>query len=173
MALVPALYFCLGAVISLFLAFFGVTLAQEKKPRATLCAAVLWFGFSAGWGFLYLATRGHVYVALGTVALAVLFLIFFFAPYGRRRQLLIGPGGERIDERDTVFARFDLQPGSKRYDAYYADRPGPRCPAATINCCFPPSPTRPAWGSRADSVTRSHPVGADEFGWEPLRRTCR
>jgi len=35
---------------------------------------------------------------------------------------LVGPL-ERFDERDSIFARMDLQPGSDRYEAYYGSHP--------------------------------------------------
>jgi ferredoxin len=55
-------------------------------------------------------------------SLILLVLLVFFLPVGRVDMVEDTPHG-RFDERDVMFARSRLQPGSPEYEAYYAMRP--------------------------------------------------
>ena len=51
-------------------------------------------------------------------------ICLFFLPIGRKSSIRITRSSEQVDERDTIFARFDLIPGTEMYDAYYTAHPG-------------------------------------------------
>ena len=123
MQLIIAAYSLVGFSTSLFLLAFFIASLVEGKRRAAWVAFVLWTSFSCGWVLLYLISRDNPYVISAAVAAAVFFGFLFFMPLGKKRVLRISPGTARFDERDTVFARFDLEAGTDRYESYYADHP--------------------------------------------------
>jgi hypothetical protein len=57
------------------------------------------------------------------LALTAAVLLFFLLSPRPRRALEIVGRPRRIDERDVIFARFDLRPGSPGFIEYYGRRP--------------------------------------------------
>jgi ferredoxin len=112
-----------GATGSLSLAWFAVTSLSEKEHRAARIAAALavvapliCIGSAVIGG---LAERAAA-VAVGAVLMSA--VIVWLWPVGRS----IRPGGRprrRVDERDIMFARARLQPGTVEFLSYYAMRP--------------------------------------------------
>jgi len=102
---------------------FGITSIYEKEKRASIVS----FGLGlAGLAIFSLAStlpaQGRV-VALGLIISAmVVIIITFFWPM---KGISLGDDTpkRRIDERDTMFARARLQPGSPEYLYYYLHRP--------------------------------------------------
>jgi ferredoxin len=104
-------------------AVFGVVSVQEGEPRAARVA----FALAIGCGLPFflavsLPDAGRFWVALGVVSLVVLALVSWFLPIGASTA---GNGrpSRRVDERDIMFARARLKPGSPQYEAYYSMRP--------------------------------------------------
>ncbi len=56
-------------------------------------------------------------------ASVIIFAFLFFAPDGKISAIEIDNPGERVDERDVMFAREEYEPGDSRYDAYYSAKP--------------------------------------------------
>ncbi len=113
----------LGLAIFLGMGAFGVASIGEGEKRAARIAfsmAVVGAAIFFGLAFLSLPVK---LAALGLLlAAAILFIILFWLPIGR-----VAPGGDipskRFDERNIMFARSRLKPGSPEYLAYYADHP--------------------------------------------------
>jgi len=112
-----------GLLLMLLLAGFGVVSIVERERRAAL-VFFLTAIFGAG-SFVVAAILPApsplVAIALGVLVGAVLVLRCLI-PLRR----LTRPGGEatrRVDERDIMFARGRLRPGSPEFDAYYRMRP--------------------------------------------------
>jgi len=59
------------------------------------------------------------YILLG---LTTTILFIFMIPFGKRKYKF-APPNTRIDERDTMFSRNELKPGSKNFDNYYKRNP--------------------------------------------------
>jgi hypothetical protein len=59
------------------------------------------------------------------VILSILFLslIVFIIPFGRNRNFRQTVPVKRIDERDTMFSRNELEPGTERFNDYYKRNP--------------------------------------------------
>jgi ferredoxin len=113
----------LGLAIILGLGAFGLTSLWEGEQRAARVA--LGLGAAASLPFLLAgrlpgpgrwAVLGLAVVATATAA------VLFFLPIGRAAWGSDTPQ-VRIDERDIMFARARLEPGSANYRAYYALRP--------------------------------------------------
>ncbi len=112
-----------GIAVLAGLGGFAITSLAEGERRAAWRAFVLAFvsgGMLCLAAFLPLALRLALLgvLALGMAVLVILFLL----PIGR---VEIGDDApkQRVDERDIMFARARLKPGSPEYEAYYAMRP--------------------------------------------------
>ena len=112
-----------GSSILLGLAAFALTSVRERERRAALVATVL--AILGSVPFIAAAPlRSPVQLgalgALAAVALAV--VVAWFLPVG---SSIVGSGRpkRRVDERDIMFARARLIPGSEEFNTYYAMRP--------------------------------------------------
>ncbi len=116
-------FYAFALIVFLIFGSFGINSYLEKEQRATLLS---WLMAGVGGGILLLITqlssefKTIILIAFGIGALAILLLSFL--PIGR-----INPGNDnpskRFDERDIMFARARLNPGSPNYEAYYEMRP--------------------------------------------------
>jgi len=117
------------ALITLAFAFllglggFAFISLREKEPRAArVSAAISCAGFLTFTFALWLPAP----VKIGILALVLLAsltgLVAFFLPIGRAGLSQSTPT-RRFDERDIMFARARLIPGSPQYQSYYAMRP--------------------------------------------------
>ncbi|MEJ2733548.1 MAG: reductive dehalogenase domain-containing protein [Anaerolineae bacterium] len=123
MELTSAILIALGLVTLLGLGAFAATSLREGERRASrlafglAVALALIFALSA---LLPAAARLAVLSLLALVAVAGALL--FALPTGRVERGREVPQ-KRHDERDIMFARARLEPGSPNYDAYYTLRP--------------------------------------------------
>ncbi len=116
-------FYAFALIVFLIFGSFGINSYLEKEQRATLLS---WLIAGVGGGILLLITQVSsefktiILIGLGIGALAILLLSFL--PIGR-----IKPGNDnpnkRFDERDIMFARARLNPGSPNYESYYEMRP--------------------------------------------------
>jgi ferredoxin len=113
----------LGGLSFLFLLSFAAVSVREREPRAATVSAILAAGLGALFvGLALLPDPVPIVGAVCAASAAVLAaLILLFGP-----NPAPAPGGRpsrRVDERDIMFARGRLQPGSQEYAQYYAMRP--------------------------------------------------
>ena len=115
------LMFPFAAGFFLFFLYGGLVFFRERERRAArrfiligcvLPVPLLLIGFFAlsVWSWIFAA------------ALVVLAGVFFLPrPWPAKEEHIVPVG--RIDERDTMFSRDILEPGSERYEAYYRRHP--------------------------------------------------
>jgi len=112
-----------GCVTLAAFGWFGAVSIREGERRAALvsmlAAAV---GAAAFFGMALLPAGARAVAAAGTVGLVVLLAVVGLLPI-RRRLAGNGRPDRRVDERDIMFARARLVPGTAEYDSYYAMRP--------------------------------------------------
>lgn len=113
------------AAAGLFLSFgaFALASARERERRATrvsVGAALLSAVVLIALGFAPAPWRS-VAAAL-VLAVVVVLAVLFLWPIGRAERGEDVPS-VRVDERDIMFARAHLEPGSPDFAAYYARRP--------------------------------------------------
>ncbi len=113
----------IGLIVFLFFGAFGLVSLLEGERRAKNIS----FGFAALGGaiFFILASLpiSAQLVGIGLVLAAVVFgTILFYLPIGK---VEIGNDipVERFDERQIMFARARLEPGTSMYESYYARHP--------------------------------------------------
>ncbi len=110
------------AVVYFFLHFF-ITSLSEKKTRAAIISlfSALIVGFLTVSVLLLLPPDSPFLIV---VPVCICFItIVFFIPLGHSRDIPIEECNEQVDERDTMFAREDYEPGTKIYDDYYSRQP--------------------------------------------------
>jgi ferredoxin len=115
--------FLLGSAILLGLGWFGIASLGESEWRAARVAFLATSGAAllfAGTAFLPPAVQWGLLSLSGLVGLAG--LVLFLLPVGRVDPAKDAPL-TRYDERDVMFARARLVPGSPEYQAYYEMRP--------------------------------------------------
>ena len=108
-----------------FLALGGFALVsfregEQRAARLALLLAVIGSGIFVLGTFLPASFR--TFVLLTVMGVVVLAQISFLLPIGHVERLRDVPA-KRIDERDIMFARARLLPGSDCYQAYYTLRP--------------------------------------------------
>lgn len=113
----------LGVIMLLSFGGFGLFSIREGEPRATRVS----FAAAALTSLpLFLVTLLPVavkLVLLGViVAVGIVGVILFLSPIGRVERGN-DVSQQRVDERDIMFARARLIPGSPEYESYYAMRP--------------------------------------------------
>jgi hypothetical protein len=113
----------IGALLFLTFGRFALTSFQERERRAGALSLVIAL---VGGGFFLLATQlpfpvKSIILIIVAVSMGV-FLILFLLPVGVVKVGVDTPT-LRVDERDIMFARSRLVPGSPEYQAYYDMRP--------------------------------------------------
>jgi len=101
-------------------AFFSLREQEKKAVRLGFALALLFSAplFAMAAASLTVKMIAITALVVGSIVLLVLFLL----PVGKF-HLLNGTPTSRFDERDIIFARFRLKPGSPEYEAYYRMHP--------------------------------------------------
>jgi len=112
-----------GLAVLLAFAGFGAVSLAEREYRAAVVALV-----AALFGSLPLLVAPMLPASARLAVLAILAGVFvgavvlWFLPFGTRLASN-GRPARRVDERDIMFARARLRPGSPEFESYYAMRP--------------------------------------------------
>lgn len=105
-------------IIILFLSFSYISLKENEKRASFffLSFAVLFTAIYIVFPMVY--AKSQIPLLIFTIVLFSFLLIIFLPidPYRVKHGLM---PGKQIDERDTMFSRKELQPGSKQFEAYY------------------------------------------------------
>ncbi len=123
MSALEIIYIVTGGSALLMTAIFVCSSFRELKPRAALIGLLLLIVFSVVWGGNFFLFAKSTTALLLPVCLLIVFALLFFAPLGKTSALKIRRITEKIDERDVMFAREEYQPGTDKYDRYYAAHP--------------------------------------------------
>lgn len=123
MNVVDIVFFLVGGLGAAGACWFGLNSLTEKKPRAAVISVaggvlllLVWFGG-------YAVFRPTATVLVLPVLVVALFALLFFLPLGRRKTLTITRSAARFDEREMMFAREEYEPGTEKFETYYARRP--------------------------------------------------
>jgi len=115
-------YFLVGAASCIFFIVFAVESIRENKRRAVAFSLLFGIVIAALWIGWFMLFSGVVTLVLPPVA-TILFGLAFFLPIGKVSSLVMRDTGERMDERDVVFAREEYAPETTRYEEYYGSHP--------------------------------------------------
>ncbi len=114
----------LGGSLFLFMLYFALMSKQEEEPLATKRALTLAFWVPIPFliaGFTEFAYQSEVCIIL--ISVTILAPLFLLIPQNRGLELDAPLPNKRIDERDIMFSRNLLEPGTDRFDDYYGQNP--------------------------------------------------
>jgi ferredoxin len=124
-----ALLIATGATLFAAPALAAIASWRENEPRAA--ARLLGVAVLAPLPFLVvLAMPSHAveYTGAGLLGVTLLTAIVFLIPTGSKHRAERDTPTTRVDERDIMFSRARLEPGSERFEAYYDENPDNRAP---------------------------------------------
>ncbi len=109
--------------VLVFFLLFARTSIAEKKLRSVVISSIAFAALlPAFYGYFFLFTANPSILII-LPAVIVLFAVLFFAPSGKSTAIVITDSTERVDERDTMFAREEYTQGTEKYERYYSMRP--------------------------------------------------
>ncbi|KPK88368.1 hypothetical protein AMJ80_11150 [bacterium SM23_31] len=124
MNVVLMLFIVTGLAGVLFWGMFSLSSLIEKKSRASLTGMLFLIVFSIAWFGGLITFHPNDYILAGAIILIAVPALLFFLPVGKSKAMKITAITEKVDERDTMFAREEYQTGTEKYNAYYTMRPG-------------------------------------------------
>lgn len=111
-----------GTIVALFFLQFAVTSFRERRPRAAwyslgimVAVAILLIGSILWW-------QPPDSLLIAIVIVVLVFALLYFLPLNKPTPIVMSAVTERVDERDTTFAREEYRPGTDKYEKYYAAR---------------------------------------------------
>ncbi len=113
----------LAAAVLLAGMVFVHTSLLEKEPKAAWRGAIS--SVAAAGIFLFSTLLPHRWQTItlwGVIGITTLGIILFFLP-GKKPSLEKNLPPVQVDEREVIFARARLEPGSENYQSYYRDHP--------------------------------------------------
>jgi reductive dehalogenase len=120
-----AILIAAGAVLCAVLVCAAIISWRENEPRAV--GRLLGLALLAPLTFLTAAFLGEL-TGLVLLALTALSAVALVVPTGYRHRAERDVPTTQIDERDVMFSRARLEPGTPRFEAYYEEKPGKREP---------------------------------------------
>lgn len=114
----------IGILVAMFFGWFALVSLLEGEKRACVRSAFICvILISLIIFFLLIPFSLHKILFAGLVLLAALFLlVLFFSPVPSEEIEIVGDQ-KKFDERDVIFARFDLAEGTERFRDYYDSHP--------------------------------------------------
>lgn len=107
----------------MFLIFFAGSSIKENRPRPLVLNLIVLILFSSFWILYPAIINTQIYLLIPPVIIIAL-VIPYFSPTGKTNYLKYGTITEKVDERDTMFAREEYEKGSDKYEKYYSAHPG-------------------------------------------------
>ncbi|MCP4580867.1 MAG: reductive dehalogenase [candidate division Zixibacteria bacterium] len=123
MGIVELSHIIIGTAICLFLIVFGSSSIRERKSRAAFLSLIMLIAFGSIWFGGYILFKPSPFFLSIPNIITLFMALLFFMPFGKRSSIKVGDITERVDERDIMFARNEYEPGTEKYDKYYADHP--------------------------------------------------
>ncbi|MFH1049631.1 MAG: 4Fe-4S dicluster domain-containing protein [bacterium] len=119
------IYYICGSFITIFLVGFIITTIIERNRTASFKTMIITQIFLSYWFVTPLFINSNSFKIIN-LSLMLIFLFLFFLPIGKKHTLKINAlygEAERIDERDTMFARSYLKKDTENYNTYYSMHP--------------------------------------------------
>jgi ferredoxin len=125
--IIRILVIIIGMIIFFFMLYMAFVSIQENESRAASISFILaFFGSAPFIGVGLFQFKGQIITAIVLLVISTLLSAAFILPFGRIKSLEDDTPKSRIDERDIMFSRDLLQPGTDRFEAYYRSNPEKR-----------------------------------------------
>lgn len=111
------------SLICFFLVFSLYSLVEREKKAFWRSALFLAGLASINFVFRLITLPMKAWLFGAVFVLFTLFLILLFFPSLKRHSVEIPGEQKKVDERDVIFARFDLVEGTRDYEEYYKRKP--------------------------------------------------
>jgi reductive dehalogenase len=124
MLIISIIYAVFGSLMFAFGICFSIFCIKENRIEAFLRSVGITLIFGICWFAIFYFKLDSLMII--TLSILIVFLLLFFLPIGERKDLKIIAGfgkADRVDERDTMFARSYLKIGSDEYEKYYQVHP--------------------------------------------------
>ncbi|MCD6556543.1 MAG: 4Fe-4S dicluster domain-containing protein [Bacteroidales bacterium] len=115
------LAFIIGCILFLFFVYAVIISFIENEKKAAFKLILLSLVLPIAFIFPYILNIYELYAALLTV-FSFLLTVFLFLPFNKKKYVFNYPKTQ-IDERNIMFSRAELLPGSKKFEDYYAEHP--------------------------------------------------
>jgi len=112
----------LGLLLSLVLFYFAVTFFIENEKRAALISLLFSIITIVIFSVSIFFIKSEILAAAIIITLSVVFVIFII-PIKAKSNAVNNPVNFKFDERDVMFSRANLKPGSKIFSEYYNNHP--------------------------------------------------
>jgi ferredoxin len=116
-----------GAVFLSGIGFVLLSLYEKEKLAAQRGFLVTIFGSGLILSSLALGRSGQ-WILIGILSAVILTIVVAFFLPGRKTEIEMGQPSEQVDEREIIFARARLEPGSENYQKYYDAHPEHQTP---------------------------------------------
>ena len=123
MSFAELVYLVVGMLVEGLLLVLAVSSTIERRGRALLLCVLAMILIGGGWYGWYALLASESLWLLLPPTLVLLGSLVFFLPFRSSQALKIGCINEQVDERDVMFSREEYQPGTERYETYYAAHP--------------------------------------------------
>ncbi|MCF6241437.1 MAG: 4Fe-4S dicluster domain-containing protein [Bacteroidales bacterium] len=133
------------------LVFTGIAIAFKlEKEHKPVLVSLLFAGFFITLYFILQIFEQRLQIVLTTlfVSIALVSFIVLLIPFRNKNHIKAGIVSARFDERDIMFSRNELNPGTKRFDDYYRRNPDKK----TLDDKFREKP-----GLLSKKATKYHP----------------
>jgi len=118
--IIQVLLIIVAAIIFIFLFWAGIVSFKENEFRASSRFFILSFLSPIPYLVILLFSFPYQFeLELVLLAITIFFPLMFFLPISRNTVYQQTNPATRIDERDTMFSRNELRPGSKAFEEYY------------------------------------------------------
>ena len=121
----------IAAGIALFTILFGTAVVSWREGESRAAKRLFGLSVMAPLPFLAVAAvpgEAGQFTGVSILAVAALGAIAVIVPTGSKHRAERDTPAGRIDERDIMFSRARLEPGSERFEAYYSEKPEYREP---------------------------------------------
>lgn len=122
MDIITIIYIMLALSVSSFFVMFAVYSAIEKNFRPVIVSIIITIILISIFLLIYNFDIHNIF-KLVTILTIVSFIFLYFTPFGKTSDISVIKSDEKFDERDTMFARNDYKPDSKKYNEYYRINP--------------------------------------------------
>jgi ferredoxin len=114
-------------IITFILSFsvIGIAFLLEKERRPAIVSFFFAFIFILFFtGFSLFQGYEKEYFAFGFVVFLLIVFLLLIIPFKNKNHLKPGIVTKQIDERDVMFSRMELIPGTEKFEDYYQKNPG-------------------------------------------------
>jgi reductive dehalogenase len=115
---------CLGFIISAVLCYTSYISIIEKEYRAARVSFLLSAVLFAPFLIIYLYDfQNKDIISLGLISIIFILGIVLFIPVRPKLRGGTSMPTQKHDERDVMFSRNELKPGTEKFDSYYSNKP--------------------------------------------------